>query len=96
MVGVLVVGQVVSLAGAALFLALRGGSTDRTGLLLIGTAAYGVATTKGLVSIVSVIATLSPVVTVALAVVLLHERLAGRQRLGVTIALAGVVLLAAG
>jgi drug/metabolite transporter (DMT)-like permease len=65
-------------------------------LLVLGTAAYGVATTKGLVSIVSVIATLSPVVTVALAVVLLGERLVGRQRAGVPVALLGVVLLAAG
>ncbi|MBK5306390.1 MAG: EamA family transporter [Frankiaceae bacterium] len=65
-------------------------------LLVIGTAAYGIATTKGLVSIVAVLATLSPVVTVALAVVLLHERVIGRQRAGVAIALAGVVLLAAG
>jgi drug/metabolite transporter (DMT)-like permease len=65
-------------------------------LLVIGTAAYGIATTKGLVSIVSVLATLSPIVTVALAVLLLHERLIGRQRAGVAIALVGVVLLAAG
>lgn len=65
-------------------------------LLVIGTAAYGIATTKGLVSIVAVLATLSPVVTVALAVLLLHERLIGRQRAGVVIALTGVVLLAAG
>jgi drug/metabolite transporter (DMT)-like permease len=65
-------------------------------LLVIGTAAFSIATTKGLVSIVSVLATLSPIVTVALAVVLLHERLIGRQRAGVVIALVGVVLLAAG
>jgi drug/metabolite transporter (DMT)-like permease len=65
-------------------------------LLVTGTAAYGIATTKGLVSIVAVLATLSPVITVALAVLLLHERLIGRQRAGVAIALAGVVLLAAG
>jgi drug/metabolite transporter (DMT)-like permease len=65
-------------------------------LLVIGTAAYGIATTKGLVSIVAVLATLSPVVTVALAVLILHERLIGRQRAGVVIALLGVVLLAAG
>lgn len=65
-------------------------------LLVIGTAAFGIATTKGLVSIVSVLATLSPVVTVALAVLLLHEKLAGRQRVGVAVALTGVVLLAAG
>src|SRR3954469_1584600 len=55
------------------------GATALPGLLLVtGTAAYGIATTKGLVSIVSVLATLSPVVTVALAVLLLHERLIGR------------------
>ncbi len=65
-------------------------------LLVIGTAAYGVATTSGLVSVVSVLATLAPVVMVALAVVVLHERLAPRQWAGVTVALAGVVLLAAG
>ena len=65
-------------------------------LLVVGTIAYGVATTQGLVSVVSVLATLSPVVTVALAVLLLGERLAGRQRVGVAVALAGVVLLAAG
>jgi drug/metabolite transporter (DMT)-like permease len=65
-------------------------------LLLLGTAAYGIATTTGLVSIVSVLATLSPVVTVGLAVLVLGERLVGRQRVGVLVALIGVVLLAAG
>lgn len=65
-------------------------------LLLVGTAAYGTATSTGLVSVVSVLATLSPVVTVGLAVVVLGERLAGRQRVGVLTALVGVVLLAAG
>jgi drug/metabolite transporter (DMT)-like permease len=43
-----------------------------------------------------VLATLSPLVTVALAVVLLRERLARSQRLGLVAAMAGVVLLAAG
>ena len=65
-------------------------------LLVIGTIAYGVATTQGLVSVVSVLATLATVVTVGLAVVVLGERLAGRQRVGVAVALAGVVCLAAG
>jgi drug/metabolite transporter (DMT)-like permease len=65
-------------------------------LLVIGTAAYGVATTKGLVSVVSVLATLSPVVTITLAVLLLGERLVGRQRAGVVVALLGVIVLAAG
>ena len=65
-------------------------------LLLVGTVAYGVATTQGLVSVVAVLATLAPVVTVALAVVVLGERLAARQQVGVATALTGVVLLAAG
>lgn len=65
-------------------------------LLLSGTIAYATATTTGLLSVVSVIATLSPVVTVGLAVALLGERLAARQRAGVVTALVGVVLLAAG
>lgn len=65
-------------------------------LLFVGTAAYGVATGTGLVSVVSVLATLAPVVTVGLAVLLLGERLAGRQQAGVAVALAGVVLLATG
>ena len=65
-------------------------------LLLIGTVAYGIATTQGLVSVVAVLATLAPVVTVGLAVLVLGERLAPRQQLGVAVALTGVVLLAAG
>lgn len=65
-------------------------------LLLAGTASYGAASSLGLVSVVSVLASLSPVVTVGLAVLLLSERLARAQRVGVALALAGVVLLAAG
>ena len=65
-------------------------------LLLLGTAAYATASTQGLTSVVAVLATLSPVVTVGMAVVLLGERLAPRQRVGVATALVGVVLLAAG
>jgi drug/metabolite transporter (DMT)-like permease len=65
-------------------------------LLLVGTVAYATATTKGLLSVVSVIATLSPLVTVGLAVAVLGERLAPRQRVGVGAALLGVVLLAVG
>ncbi len=65
-------------------------------LILAGVLTYGLATATGLVSVVSVLATLSPVVTVALAVVLLHERLARRQQVGLALAVAGVVLLAAG
>jgi drug/metabolite transporter (DMT)-like permease len=45
---------------------------------------------------VSVLATLSPLVTVALAVGLLRERLGARQQVGLVAATGGVVLLAAG
>jgi drug/metabolite transporter (DMT)-like permease len=65
-------------------------------LLALGTFAFGEATRIGLLSVVSVIATLNPVVTVVLAFVLLRERPATVQRVGAGLALAGIVLLAAG
>jgi drug/metabolite transporter (DMT)-like permease len=65
-------------------------------LILGGVTAFAAATSAGLVSVVSVLATLSPLVTVALAVVLLRERLGGSQQAGLATATAGVVLLAAG
>ena len=65
-------------------------------LILGGVTAFAAATSAGLVSVVSVLATLSPLVTVALAVVLLRERLGRRQHVGLAAAMAGVVLLAAG
>jgi drug/metabolite transporter (DMT)-like permease len=65
-------------------------------LILAGVAVFGWAAEIGPVSVVSVLATLSPVVTVALAVVLLRERLGGRHRIGLAAAIVGVVLLAAG
>lgn len=65
-------------------------------LLALGTFAFGEASRIGLLSVVSVIATLNPVVTVLLAYVLLRERLARVQQLGAVTALAGVTLLAAG
>ena len=65
-------------------------------LILGGVSAFAAATSAGLVSVVSVLATLSPLVTVALAVVLLRERLARSQHAGLVAAMAGVLLLAAG
>ncbi len=50
----------------------------------------------GLVSVVSVLASLYPVVTVALAWLVLRERVQPLQRAGVAGALAGVVLISAG
>jgi drug/metabolite transporter (DMT)-like permease len=59
-------------------------------------AAFAIATTGGLLSLVSVLSGLFPVVTVALAYVLLGERLAPLQRAGVALALVGVPLISAG
>ncbi len=65
-------------------------------LLALGTFAFGEASRIGLLSVVSVIATLNPVVTVVLAFLLLRERPAPSQRFGALIALVGIGLLAVG
>lgn len=57
---------------------------------------YAVSSGLGLVAVVSVLASLYPVVTVVLAQVVHDERLRGIQLTGVAAALAGVVCLAAG
>ena len=57
---------------------------------------FGLASTHGFLSVVSVLSSLYPVVTVALAALLLHERIAPAQRLGVAGALAGAALITAG
>jgi drug/metabolite transporter (DMT)-like permease len=64
-------------------------------LLFAGTLMYASATQEGLLSVVSVIATLFPVVTVTLALVFLHERPSRVQWAGIAAALTGVVLLSA-
>lgn len=65
-------------------------------LILGGVTAFAAATSAGLVSVVSVLATLSPLVTVGLAAVLLRERLGRGQSAGLAAATAGTVLLAVG
>ena len=57
---------------------------------------YAVSSTRGLVAVVSVLASLYPVVTVLLAQVVYGERLRGIQLAGVAAAFAGVVCLGAG
>jgi drug/metabolite transporter (DMT)-like permease len=57
-------------------------------------ALFAVASSRGLLALVSVLGSLYPVVTVILAHVLLGERLTGTQKAGIGIALAGVVAIA--
>lgn len=59
-------------------------------------ATFAVASTLGLLSVVSVLSALYPAVTVALAALVLGERLRQVQRAGVVSALAGTIALAAG
>jgi drug/metabolite transporter (DMT)-like permease len=66
------------------------------GLLDTGAnVAFAAATTAGLLAVVSVIGSTFPVITVALAHRRLGERLGGPQRVGVLLALVGVVAISA-
>ena len=62
-------------------------------LLTAATLTFSAAAAVGYLSIVSVLGSLSPVVTTALAQVFLHERLDRPQWVGVAAVIAGVVLL---
>jgi drug/metabolite transporter (DMT)-like permease len=57
---------------------------------------FALATAKGLLTLVAVIASLVPVVTVLLARFVLHEHLTRHQLVGVALALGGVAAIAAG
>ncbi len=63
---------------------------------LAATGLYALANTKGLLSVVAVVGSLYPVVTVLLARAVLSERLHRSQAAGVALAFAGVALVAAG
>ncbi len=67
------------------------GLLDLTGNLL-----FAIASTKGLVGVVSVLASLYPVATVVLARVFLGERMRAVQGLGVGVCFAGVLLISIG
>ncbi|MFI5004885.1 MAG: EamA family transporter [Solirubrobacterales bacterium] len=63
-------------------------------LLVIGTVMYTTAASHGQLSLVSVLGSLFPVVTVGLGVVLLGERMSRAQAIGVGAALTGIALIA--
>jgi drug/metabolite transporter (DMT)-like permease len=63
---------------------------------LLANLLFVLAAGRGLLSVVGVIGSLYPAVTVLLARAVLHERLSGTQNAGVLITLTGVVALAAG
>ena len=63
---------------------------------LAANALYNQASTMGELSSVSVAGSLYPVTTVVLAGIVLGERVQGAQRIGIAVALTGVVLIGAG
>jgi drug/metabolite transporter (DMT)-like permease len=82
--------------------ALRPGRSSLPALAVVGLCDVGanmlfsLATTRGFLSVVSVLSALYPVATVVLAAVVLHERVSRTQRLGVAGALVGAALITAG
>jgi len=63
---------------------------------MLGNLLFAAASTSGLVSVTSVLASLYPIVTVVLARVVLAERVARPQEAGIVLTLAGVALISAG
>ena len=96
--------SVIAFGVVAIALRTVGGITarDLPALTLLGVAdvsantLMGFASTFGLLSITAVLSALYPVVTVALAAAILHERLKPIQIAGVLLAFAGVALIAGG
>ena len=92
----------LALAAAVVRPPLAVGRKDVPLLVAIGAfdvganAMFGLAATKGLVSLVSVVGSLYPLTTVALAAVVLQERPHRLAQVGVATALLGVGLIAAG
>jgi drug/metabolite transporter (DMT)-like permease len=93
---------VLALAAAALRPALPREGRELAALVPLGAldaganALYALATTHGLLSLVSVLGSLYPAVTVLLARAVLHERVTRAQEVGVLATLAGVVAISAG
>ncbi len=102
----LVLSRVIPVPALAAFAAARGmrpPPSRRLWLLVLAgtldcgaTGLYGLANTKGALSIVAVVGSLYPVMTVLLARGVLGERIRPVQQLGVAAALTGVAMIAAG
>ena len=96
--------DVALLAGVALLLrpGLALGGRDTRDIVAVGlfdvsaNALFALASTEGLVSLVAVVASLYPVVTIFLARAVLGERVRTSQGVGVVLALAGVAAIAGG
>jgi drug/metabolite transporter (DMT)-like permease len=63
---------------------------------MMGNLLFAASSGHGLVSVTSVLASLYPIVTIALARIVLQEHVAGSQRVGIALTLTGVALIAAG
>jgi drug/metabolite transporter (DMT)-like permease len=102
----LVLSRVLPVLGLAVLARARGMALpprDATLLLVLAgtldcsaTGLYAVANTKGALSIVAVVGSLYPVMTLILARAVLGERIRRVQQVGVAAALAGVAMIAAG
>jgi drug/metabolite transporter (DMT)-like permease len=62
---------------------------------MVGNALFAASSRSGLVSLTAVLASLYPIVTVALAAAVLRERIARSQKAGVVLTLTGVLLISA-
>ena len=91
LVGVAVVGAGLAVGRSVLPLVVAAGVLDASANLM-----FALGSQRGLVSVVAVLGSLYPVATVALAAAVLHERLGRLQAMGAGVALAGVVMIAAG
>jgi drug/metabolite transporter (DMT)-like permease len=102
----LVLSRVIPAPAAVLLARARGmrAPPRRIALVLVfaglvdcaATGLYALANTKGALSIVAVVGSLYPVMTVVLARLVLGERIRPLQRVGVVAALAGVAMIASG
>lgn len=91
LIAVAVVGAGLRVPPRVALLAVAGGTLDLTANIL-----FAAGSQRGLLSVVAVLGSLYPVATIALAGVVLKERMGRAQAAGVALAVCGVALIAAG